>query len=624
MKPRSIRRSQRGRHRVMQQHRHLLSRFLCWPARARLGGRAFLVMTCSVGVVTTVVGTPAYAGPATNGASSGGPVSGVTMFLNPPYPTALAAYAVSFKATSAIPAGGDIFLSEAAGPTDFASEKGVRVSDFTQGWEFEASHVSFGTAVTTSPPDLSGASPSAGGAIEIPLKDAIKAGDSVSVAITGATNPEPGDISDFKVYTTSNPTGGLAAPYTIDTVAESMGYSNCGSTVTCYSPQAFRTAYNIAPLLARGIDGQGRTILIPDPADVRSDQAVTNIFQDLSAYDTYFHLPPVKLMVVAGTAAKASADLATFEEVMDVEMAHAVAPGAAIRVVIENTASNLGSAAVTTLEAILSASKGADVVSASYGVPEDCFTSAQLAKARSVFSQLAARHITVTAASGDWGPAPGGACTSNTTPTGGQKTVAKKGVSLPASDPLVLAVGGTTLTANPNTGAYTSEVAWNVPAEGPNPPFASGGGFSRVFARPSYQDGVPGIGPQRGMPDVAADANALAGLAVIAEFSSGDNPVMQTGVGTSLGAPFWASLVALADQYAGHDLGPVDPAIYRIAQSTEYHAAFHDITSGDNAYVVAGKKVEGYQAGPGWDPVTGWGTPVASVLVPLLARHGTS
>ena len=585
--------------------------------QARLGGRAFLVMTSSVGLVTTVVGTPAYAGPPTDAASPNRPVSGVTTLLYPLYPTATAAYAVSFKATSAVPTGGDIFLSETAGPTDFSGEKGVHVSDFTQGWEFAASHVSFGTGVTTGPLRLRGGGPIAAGAIEIPLKDTIKAGDSVSVSITGATNPGPGDISDFNVYTTSNPTAALAAPYTIYTLAESMNVSDCGSTITCYSPQAFRTAYGISPLLARGIDGKGRTILIPEATDVPTDKAVTNIFQSLWAYDTYFHLPPVKLTVVPGTAAKAAADLASFLEVMDVEVAHAVAPGAAIRVVLGNFNSNVGSATVTALEAILSASKGADVVSADYWDPEDCLSPAQLAKAHSVISRLAARHITVTATEGEFGAALQ-ACTN------APKTVADKGVYYPASDPLVLAVGGTTLSANPITGAYTSEVAWNEPAEGNAPPLASGGGFSRVFARPSYQDGVPGVGSYRGVPDVAGDADGIAGLALINEFANGGNPVMQTGIGTNEGVGLWAGLVALADQYAGHDLGPVGPAVFRIAQSASYQAAFHDITSGDNTYVVTGKPVEGYQAGPGWDPVTGWGTPVASVLVPLLARYGTA
>ena len=90
------------------------------------------------------------------------------------------------------------------------------------------------------------------------------------------------------------------------------------------------------------------------------------------------------------------------------------------------------------------------------------------------------------------------------------------------------------------------------------------------------------------MPDVAADAGDSTGLALINELPSG--PVMETAAGTSAGAPFWAGLVALADQYAGRDLGSVDPAIYRIAQSASYHAAFHDVVKGDNTVVVAGRR----------------------------------
>jgi hypothetical protein len=87
-------------------------------------------------------------------------------FLYPSYPTARAAYAASFKATATVPAAGDIFLSEAAGPTDFSTETGVHVSDFTEKWEFSASHVTFGTGVTTAPLGLRGGGPSAAGAID--------------------------------------------------------------------------------------------------------------------------------------------------------------------------------------------------------------------------------------------------------------------------------------------------------------------------------------------------------------------------------------------------------------------------------------------------------------------------
>ena len=88
--------------------------------------------------------------------------------------------------------------------------------------------------------------------------------------------------------------------------------------------------------------------------------------------------------------------------------------------------------------------------------------------------------------------------------------------------------------------------------------------------------------------------------------------------------------MALADQYAHHSLGFVNPAIYRIARSSSYHKAFHDITTGNNAVTIspatftgykgASATFTGYQAAPGWDPVTGWGSPNAQVLVPLLAQ----
>lgn len=90
--------------------------------------------------------------------------------------------------------------------------------------------------------------------------------------------------------------------------------------------------------------------------------------------------------------------------------------------------------------------------------------------------------------------------------------------------------------------------------------------------------------------------------------------------GTSASAPIWAALIALAGQYAGHRLGFVNLAIYRIARSPRYHQAFHDITTGDNTVQFPRETITGYQAAPGWDPVTSWGSPDAQVLVPLLAR----
>ncbi|HUZ34856.1 MAG TPA: S53 family peptidase [Streptosporangiaceae bacterium] len=237
----------------------------------------------------------------------------------------------------------------------------------------------------------------------------------------------------------------------------------------------------------------------------------------------------------------------------------------------------------------------------------------------SALQAAAAHHVTVIAASGDIGAA-GEPCHVIEGLTGGSFPPVKE-VSLPASDPLVLAAGGTSLTASHTTGAYIGETAWGLPYGTPGTQFqGSGGGFSRIFTRPAYQDGIPSIGPWRGVPDVAADASAHQGMAVVISGDGGTYMIRNSG-GTSTSAPIWAGLIALADQYAGRSLGFVNPALYRIARTALYHQAFHDITTGTNTVSFPPKQITGYRAAPGWDPVTGLGSPNAQVLVPLLARY---
>jgi hypothetical protein len=93
------------------------------------------------------------------------------------------------------------------------------------------------------------------------------------------------------------------------------------------------------------------------------------------------------------------------------------------------------------------------------------------------------------------------------------------------------------------------------------------------------------------------------------------------GAGTSAATPLWAALIALADQYSGRHLGFVNPAIYRIGRSTSYHQAFHDITTGNSTVTLPQGTITDYRASPGWDPVTGWGSPNAQALIALLARY---
>jgi subtilase family serine protease len=411
--------------------------------------------------------------------------------------------------------------------------------------------------------------------------------------------------------------GGSASPATTAPARpapSSAVVSDCLPSGLCYAPYLFQVAYGIQPLLDRGIDGRGETVTVLAPAPPQSapaapppasngPPAATDVRQDLKAFDSIFRLPAARIQIVTTLAGSASPWQASGDEAGDLEIVHAVAPAATLRVVLVGPGSDM-------LAGLRLAGSGTDVVSTSWNVGEHYFTAAQVAQMHSILLGAAAHHVTVIASSGDSGGF-------SDTPGGGTPV---REVSLPASDPLVLAVGGTTLTANPSTGAYIGETAWNNEGSFTQEelPEVSGGGFSRLYARPAYQDGVPGISAMRGVPDVAGDADQQGGLSLV--LAGGGKTWIASASGTSGSAALWGGLMALADQYAHHDLGFVNPAIYRVARSSSYHKAFHDITTG-NSYVTmpypAG--TAGYQAGPGWDPVTGWGSPDAQVLVPLLA-----
>ncbi len=375
----------------------------------------------------------------------------------------------------------------------------------------------------------------------------------------------------------------VAAP----TVALPTGAALYCESAPCYTPHKFRVAYGIQPLLESGIDGRGETVtvLVPVP---RSEEEASDIRRDLESFDSTFRLPGARIEVVSSLGGSASPWQATGEEVGDTEIVHAVAPAATLRVVLfpSNWGASAANATADMLAGLRLAVSDTDVASISWSLGDHYFTAAQAAEMHSILLGAASHHVTVIGSSGN-----GGEFSVNR--FGGMPV---KEVSLPASDPLVLGAGGTTLTANRSTGAYINETAWSD----------SGGGFSHLYARPAYQGGIPGTSKTRGVPDVAGDAEE-GGMARV-ETAGSEGSLTAPG-GTSDSAPLWGGLMALADQYAHHDLGFVNPTIYRVGRSSSYHKAFHDITAGTN----------GYPAAPGWDPVTGWGSPSAQVLIPLLA-----
>jgi subtilase family serine protease len=407
--------------------------------------------------------------------------------------------------------------------------------------------------------------------------------------------------------------------------------ADCDSLATCYTPRQLEVAYSVQPLLQRGINGSGETVVLPELAETQlNPPQVTDLRQDFAAYDRLFHLPAPRLKVVSTFPGATHPWLAFGEEVLDAEVVHAIAPRAALTIVLvkETSLDGADQAVAASVAALrLGASEGGIISLSPAGQigGEHCVDDAQLTQLNAALQADADHHVTVVAATGDTGAA-GEPCALIDALGGSMRGFTpRKEVILVASDPLVLSAGGTTLDASHPTGTWIGETSWGLPDGSPGSAFqASGGGFSHLFPRPSYQDGVRGIGSMRGVPDVAADGDPVTGIAVITS-NAGGGYTISGHAGTSASAPLWAGIIALADQYAKRHLGFVNPAIYQIARSPQYHQAFHDITAGNsNTADFPPTTITGYRAGPGWDPVTGWGSPDARVLVPLLARYAPS
>lgn len=381
-----------------------------------------------------------------------------------------------------------------------------------------------------------------------------------------------------------------------------------GAPVRCYGPSQIRNAYNIQPLLDQGLNGHGRTIVIID-----AFQSPT-ITHDLHLFDKIFGLKNPTLNIIAPYG------LTPFnpndpnqvgwsgEITLDVEWSHAVAPDATIDLVL--ALSNQDQDLYNVTKYAVDNNLG-DVLSQSFGEGETCADPHLLAQEHALYQEAKQKGITVFASSGDQGAAQ---------PTCDGSSYFRS-ASTPASDPLVTSVGGTYLNANPQTGKYQGEAAWND-AFG-----ASGGGFSTIYARPGYQDGFQN-NRDRGVPDVAYNGDVNGGvLTVWSESGQGKNLVFIFG-GTSAGSPQWAALTAIADQAAHGRLGFINPMLYSIAKSPSlYASAFHDITVGDNTFTGTGSNgiqvtIQGYNTHTGWDAVTGLGTPIANVLVKILSGGG--
>jgi subtilase family serine protease len=375
------------------------------------------------------------------------------------------------------------------------------------------------------------------------------------------------------------------------------------------TPAQIRTAYNTGPLATRGIVGTGQTIVIVDSF------GSPTIATDLTRFDSQFGLaapPSFRVIRPAGRVPgyRATANRITWaaETTLDVEWAHVIAPGAKILLVETPTSEDEGTTGfpqIVTAEKYVLRHHLGQVISQSFAATEQTFGSrASVLRLRGAY-QLAARdHVTVLAASGDEGAT---AFRRDLT-----DLYTTRAVSWPATDPLVTAVGGTRLYLRANGTRRKADTAWSD----------SGGGRSLFFARPSYQHGVRATtGRQRGVPDVSLDAACASPVAVYGSYGGNDGP-WSTICGTSVATPLLAGLVALAAQVAGHKLGPINRALYKMAAA--HDRGIVDVRAGSNTQVFFqdGRQhtVRGFAARAGYDLVTGVGTVDAAYFVPELAR----
>jgi len=378
----------------------------------------------------------------------------------------------------------------------------------------------------------------------------------------------------------------------------------------------FNIIYNLKPVLTQGITGSGRTIAVVG----RSNIALSDVTQ----FRNSMALPSNPPQIVNGGTAPGFVTGDELESDLDVQWAGAVAPQATVKFV--TTASTTTSDGVTLSAQYAVNNNIGDVITVSYGLCESLMGVSSVNFFNSLWQQATVQGQTVVVSSGDSGAA-GCDLANATTATRGQ------GVNGMCTSQFSTCVGGTQFndTASPSTwwsssndagGAsalsYIPEVAWNESgANGGTGLYASGGGASTRFTKPSWQTttGVPADG-RRDVPDVSLNASTRVGYLVTSSDNTGRTPTTYVVGGTSASAPALAGILALVGQKTGYRLGNINPTLYSLAnlQANTGKAYYNLITSGNNS--VPG--VTGFSASAGtprYNQATGLGTVNGAVFV---------
>ncbi|MCL4325248.1 MAG: protease pro-enzyme activation domain-containing protein [Candidatus Thermoplasmatota archaeon] len=337
-----------------------------------------------------------------------------------------------------------------------------------------------------------------------------------------------------------------------------------------YNVSQIENAYNITPVERKGYNGSGENIVIigsgkPSISDLSSFFNGMNI-----------PMPAYKFKYIDGNSSPPSAlNSFSIETTLDDEWSGAIAPGAVIYTLLTP---GVSSQDFTDMLIYTVTHLPGSIASISWGSAENSTGSAIIYGNHEIIGTGLLEGIAFFSSSGDFG---------------GYDGMLYPSVNYWASDPYVTGVGGTQLIYNMTSSGWETETGWS----------RSGGGRSAFFSEPFYQSGtgVPYNGA-RNVPDVSYDASPSTGMWIFYQ-----NSWIGIG-GTSCGSPQWASIWAIIKEfYKGRiSLGFPNPVIYQIGRSRDYNSAFHDIVLGYNGV---------YTAHPGWDSVTGWGTPIVTGLI---------
>ena len=370
--------------------------------------------------------------------------------------------------------------------------------------------------------------------------------------------------------------------------------------------------YNIGALWRKGIDGAGTTIAVME------GWHYPGINSQVAGFDKVFGLPNPQIQTIypAGPLpAKCPAGMVKLQSygscsawqgelTLDVIAAHLIAPYAKIIIsatpadteVSGDPAENVAMPEIMKGVEFISSHHLADVMSISDGTGETTYPAgpAQITSQNAAELTAAAAGVPVLVATGDCG------VVQNLAVANGQcqNTSATPDTAAWDDSPWITAVGGSVPNLSPKTGMRLGpDPVWNVGGA-----LAEGAGYSSVYPRPAYQNGVAAItrSPMRSVPDLTMDSQD----------------------GTSEAAPLLAGVMALVTQMNKADVGPVNPALYQVLGPRGAQAGLADVVKGNNSVTTSGGKtsiVRGFTAAKGFDVASGWGTINAARFVPSLA-----